>query len=165
MKIYIASCLICLSSLSTWICIVALKPLRFDQTICIACAWRPWVILTVAFAQNGAVQTSIDKFQHESSVFAGRLSRGQSKLLFKLKLRDRLIKVLSVSVEHWIIIMITCQRYQPRLRLIVIVITIVQLLPSFSDIVERTRKFFSKVNHCFGLKPGVSMVTIATILL
>ena len=147
MKIYIASCLICLSSLSTWICIVALKPLRFDQTICIACAWRPWVILTVAFAQNGAVQTSIDKFQHESSVFAGRLSRGQSKLLFKLKLRDRLIKVLSVSVEHWIIwelkgnhlkhrlkatldrircfIMITCQRYQPRLRLIVIVITIV----------------------------------------
>ena len=89
------SCLICLSSLSTWICIVALKPLRFDQTICIACAWRPWVILTVAFAQNGAVQTSIDKFQHESSVFAGRLSRGQSKLLFKLKLRDRLIKVLS----------------------------------------------------------------------
>ena len=53
------------------------------------------VILTVAFAQNGAVQTSIDKFQHESSVFAGRLSRGQSKLLFKLKLRDRLIKVLS----------------------------------------------------------------------
>ena len=147
MKIYIASCLICLSSLSTWICVVALKPLRFDQTICIACAWRPWVILTVAFAQNGAVQTSIDKFQHESSVFAGRLSRGQSKLLFKLKLRDRLIKVLSVSVEHWIIwelkgnllkhrlkatldriwcfIMITCQRYQPRLRLIVIVITIV----------------------------------------
>ena len=147
MKIYIASCLICLSSLSTWICIVALKPLRFDQTICIACAWRPWVILTVAFAQNGAVQTSIDKFQHESSVFAGRLSRGQSKLLFKLKLRDRLIKVLSVSVEHWIIwelkgnllkhrlkatldriwcfIMITCQRYQLRLRLIVIVMTIV----------------------------------------
>ena len=146
MKIYIASCLIFLSSLSTWICIVALKPLRFDQTICIACAWRPWVILTVAFAQNGAVQTLIDKFQHESSVFAGRLSRGQSKLLFKLKLRDRLIKVLSVSVEHWIIwelkgnllkhrlkatldriwcfIMITCQRYQPRLRLIVIVITI-----------------------------------------
>ena len=152
MKIYIASCLICLSSLSTWICIVALKPLRFDQTICIACAWRPWVILTVAFAQNGAVQTSIDKFQHESSVFAGRLSRGQSKLLFKLKLRDRLIKVLSVSVEHWIIwelkgnllkhrlkatvdriwcfIMIICQRYQPKLTLIakfeiVIVVTIV----------------------------------------
>ena len=89
------SCLICLFSLSTWICIVALKPLRFDQTICIACAWRPWVILTVAFAQNGAVQTLIDKFQHESSVFAGRLSRGQSKLLFKLKLRDRSIKVLS----------------------------------------------------------------------
>ena len=89
------SCLICLSSLSTWICIVALKPLRFDQTICIACAWRPWVILTVAFAQNGAVQTLIDKSQHESSVFAGRLSRGQRKLLFKLKLRDRLIKVLS----------------------------------------------------------------------
>ena len=52
-------------------------------------------MVIVAFAQNGAVQTLIDKFQHESSVFAGRLSRGQSKLLFKLKLRDRLIKVLS----------------------------------------------------------------------
>ena len=35
-----AFCLICLSSLSTWICIVALKPLRFEQTVCIACAWR-----------------------------------------------------------------------------------------------------------------------------
>ena len=94
-EIYIASCLICLSLLSTWICIVALKPLRFEQIICIACAWRPWVMVIVAFAQNGAVQTLIDKFQHESSVFAGRLSRGQRKLLFKLKLRDRSIKVLS----------------------------------------------------------------------
>ena len=37
---HIAFCLICLSSLSTWICIVALKPLRFEQTVCIACAWR-----------------------------------------------------------------------------------------------------------------------------
>ena len=34
-----------------------------------------------------------------------------------------------------------------------------------SDIVEGKRKFLSKVNHRFGLKPGVSMVTIATILL
>ena len=30
--------------------------------------------------------------------------------------------------------------------------------------VEGTRKFLSKVNHRFGLKPGVSIVTIATIL-
>ena len=37
---HIAVCLICLSSLSTWICIVALKPLRFEQTVRIACAWR-----------------------------------------------------------------------------------------------------------------------------
>ena len=32
-----------------------------------------------AFAQDRAVETLIDKFQHESSVFAGRLPRGQSK--------------------------------------------------------------------------------------
>ena len=32
-----------------------------------------------AFAQDRAVETFIDKFQHESSVFAGRLPRGQSK--------------------------------------------------------------------------------------
>ena len=35
----------------------------------------------------------------------------------------------------------------------------------FSDIVEGKRKFLSKVNHRFGLKPGVSMETMATILL
>ena len=38
-------------------------------------------------------------------------------------------------------------------------------MPWFSDIVEGKRKFLSKVNHRFGLKPGVSVVTTATILL
>ena len=75
------------------------------------------------------------------------------------------------------------KRYQPKLTHIakfeiVIVITIIKLLSWFSDIEESTRKFFSKVNHRFGLKPGVStvnhrfglkpgvsMVTVATILL
>ena len=44
-----------------------------------------------------------------------------------------------------------------------IVITIT--ITGFSNIVEGTRKFLSKVNNRFRLKPGVSMVTIATILL
>ena len=44
MKIYIASCLICLSSLSTWICIVALKPVSFEQIVCIAYTWRPRIM-------------------------------------------------------------------------------------------------------------------------
>ena len=38
-------------------------------------------------------------------------------------------------------------------------------MPWFSDIEEGKRKFLSKDNHRFGLKPGVSVVTIATILL
>ena len=46
----------------------------------------------------------------------------------------------------------------------VIVITIT-IITGFSNIVEGTRKFLSKVNNRFRLKPGVSMVTIATILL
>ena len=45
-----------------------------------------------------------------------------------------------------------------------IVITIT-IITGFSNIVEGTRKFLSKVNNRFRLKPGVSMVTIATILL
>ena len=39
------------------------------------------------------------------------------------------------------------------------------ILPWFGDILEGTRKFISKVNNRFGLKPGVSIVTIATTLL
>ena len=38
-------------------------------------------------------------------------------------------------------------------------------LSGFSNNEEFTRKFLSKVNNRFGLKPGVSIVTIATILL
>ena len=35
----------------------------------------------VAFAQDGTIETLIDKFEHESLVFARRLPRGRSEFL------------------------------------------------------------------------------------
>ena len=55
------------------------KTLRFEQIVCVVCAWSPWIMVIAAFAQNGYKLWQKNHFQHESSVFGPRLPRGQSK--------------------------------------------------------------------------------------
>ena len=55
------------------------KTLRFEQIVCVVCAWSPWIMVIAAFAQNGYKLWQKNHFQHKWSVFGLRLPRGQSK--------------------------------------------------------------------------------------
>ena len=55
------------------------KTLRLEQILCVAYACSPWIMVIMAFAQNGYKLWQKNDFQHESSVFGPRLPRDQSK--------------------------------------------------------------------------------------
>ena len=55
------------------------KTLRLEQIVCVAYACSPWIMVIMAFVQNGYKLWQKNNFQHESSVFGPRLPRDQSK--------------------------------------------------------------------------------------
>ena len=65
----------------------------FEEIICIAFAWRPWIMVIVAFAQDGAAYVFIENSNTNRQYLLKDFR--EAKQVYKLKLRDRLMKVLS----------------------------------------------------------------------